>query len=590
MSDFHEVLFPVDISYRSGGGPKWKTAVFAIDSGFEARVSDWSSTRAEYDVSMGVRSAEQIEALTSFFMNRRGRAYGFRFKDWNDYTADDVVLGRGDYATTAFQISKTYENVNSHTGSTYTYVRPLKKIEWGSEVGIKINGATITKSPAADRYYSIDYDTGRLTLNEPMRGALYAGQTPSTPVDMITTAEGGTSHVWVKPNLSSSDVPYAPGKGWAFLFAYFNNSTTQKGLRKIDVAQGKEVAQRRAVEIGGPFTDYSGIICVDNDGFVYVNAGGGSNGQPIVKIDGSNLSYVASWGAVNNALDVLTTSSYPGASGCAALDGETFVHISLFNHVTLHQTSDCALVKRLFTAPGANASVCGAAPYRETGYAIASRSDDPDNRCSLHICYPAVTFEAMTWGGPNAQPRAAYYDQKTGGVLLFWEGEDGDPNNRTDAWAGLWHEDKGGFVWRRRMPNFLWHVGLAGSYAGNPLNGEMVWGYTASYFGSRVWRIDTKTGEVSSRALAVSGDYQAYDPDRKVMLLFNNGSERIVNTDVQGVSRAAPEVLDMSHVEFHVGVRFDVDHLDIKHEFWTYRSWESIPLVEVRNWDDLEVD
>lgn len=590
MSDFHEVLFPVDISYRSGGGPKWKTAVFTVDSGFEARISDWSSTRAEYDVSMGVRSAEQIEALTSFFMNRRGRAYGFRFKDWNDHTADNVVLGRGDYATTRFQIRKTYENVNSHNGATFTFDRPLKKIEWGSETGVKIDGLTITKSTQADRFYSLDYNTGMVTLNEPMRGALYAGQTPSTLVDMITVAEGGTSQLWVSPTLRPYTVTYQPNKAWAVLFANFANSSSVKGLRKIDVAQGKEVAQARASTIGGPFTDYSGIICVDRDGFIYVNAGGSSNGQPIVKVDGANLSYVTSWGAVNNALDVLTTSSYPGVPGCASLNGETFVHIGLFNDVTLHQTSNCAAIKKFFTAPGPTASVCPAAPYRENGYAIASRSEDPDNRCSLRICYPQVSFEAMTWGGPTSEVRAAYYDQKTGGVLLFWEGEDGDPNARTDAWAGLWHEDKGGFVWRRRMPNFLWHIGSNGSCSAYPLKGEMVWGYTATYFGSRVWRIDTETGEVSSRALAVTGDSQAYDPDRKVMLLFNNGSERIVNTDVQGVARAASEVLDMSHVEFHVGVRFDVDHLDIKHEFWTYRSWESIPLVEVRNWDDLEVD
>jgi uncharacterized protein (TIGR02217 family) len=64
MSDFHEVLFPVDISYGSEGGPKWKTSVFQADSGFEARVSDWKSTRAEYDVSQGIKVQGQMDALT----------------------------------------------------------------------------------------------------------------------------------------------------------------------------------------------------------------------------------------------------------------------------------------------------------------------------------------------------------------------------------------------------------------------------------------------------------------------------------------------------------------------------------------------
>jgi uncharacterized protein (TIGR02217 family) len=132
MSDFHEVLFPVDISFGSTGGPKWKTSVFQADSGFEARVSDWKSTRAEYDVSQGIKVQGQMDVLTAFFYARRGRAYGFRFKDWNDYTADSLTLGLGDYATTSFQLVKTYQSTGPDAVS-HTYLRPLKKIAWGSE-------------------------------------------------------------------------------------------------------------------------------------------------------------------------------------------------------------------------------------------------------------------------------------------------------------------------------------------------------------------------------------------------------------------------------------------------------------------------
>ena len=61
-------------------------------------------------------------------------------------------------------------------------------------------------------------------------------------------------------------------------------------------------------------------------------------------------------------------------------------------------------------------------------------------------------------------------------------------------------------------------------------------------------------------------------------------------TNVDGVAFTPPEVLTLGWAEFHVCVRFDTDHLNMKHEFWTYRSWDSIPLVEVRDWSELEMD
>ena len=39
---------------------------------------------------------------------RRGKAYGFRFKDWTDYKATGQLLGTGDGAIKAFQLVKRY--------------------------------------------------------------------------------------------------------------------------------------------------------------------------------------------------------------------------------------------------------------------------------------------------------------------------------------------------------------------------------------------------------------------------------------------------------------------------------------------------
>jgi uncharacterized protein (TIGR02217 family) len=47
--------------------------------------------------------------MTGFhFRARRGKAYGFRFKDWTDYKATGELLSTGDDTATQFQLVKHY--------------------------------------------------------------------------------------------------------------------------------------------------------------------------------------------------------------------------------------------------------------------------------------------------------------------------------------------------------------------------------------------------------------------------------------------------------------------------------------------------
>src|SRR5690606_20868218 len=115
------VRFPDGIAYGSTGGPRFATTVIETASGHEQRNSQWAESRAEYDVGSGLRGDADLAALIAFFRARRGRAYGFRFKDWTDYrsgagivTAFDQALGVGDGATLAFQLQKTYESGGAH--------------------------------------------------------------------------------------------------------------------------------------------------------------------------------------------------------------------------------------------------------------------------------------------------------------------------------------------------------------------------------------------------------------------------------------------------------------------------------------------
>lgn len=103
---FAEVQFPSDISYGATGGPMFLTDVVATVSGHEQRNSKWSQARARYNVASGVKTETQWQALIAFFRARRGKAVGFRFKDWGDFKAvNQPLLSIGG---TQYQMVKQY--------------------------------------------------------------------------------------------------------------------------------------------------------------------------------------------------------------------------------------------------------------------------------------------------------------------------------------------------------------------------------------------------------------------------------------------------------------------------------------------------
>ncbi|ADZ72454.1 DUF2460 domain-containing protein [Polymorphum gilvum] len=108
MSGFHEVQFPPDISYGASGGPGYSTTVVTTVSGHERRNANWAAARGKWNVAHGLKKREQVAALIAFFRARKGRAYGFRFKDWTDYQAFAQVLGVGDGANKTFQLVRRY--------------------------------------------------------------------------------------------------------------------------------------------------------------------------------------------------------------------------------------------------------------------------------------------------------------------------------------------------------------------------------------------------------------------------------------------------------------------------------------------------
>jgi len=185
MTNFHETLFPLDISLNSEGGPMRRTDVVALVSGREERNSPWAGSRRSYNAGYGVKSLADIELVIAFFEARRGRLYGFRFRDPFDWkssplasapAATDQVIGTGDGARVQFQLIKIYESGGASAA------REIRKPAGGS-VTIAVDGAL--KAPSA---YSVDHATGLVTLDAPppQGASVTAGYLFDTPVRFDT--------------------------------------------------------------------------------------------------------------------------------------------------------------------------------------------------------------------------------------------------------------------------------------------------------------------------------------------------------------------------------------------------------------------
>lgn len=185
---FHEVRFPLATALKASGGPERRTDIVTTATGREERNQRWYESRRKYDVGSAVKSYAALTELLAFFEERRGRLYGFRFRDRLDWqsgppgagvTPADQVLGAGDGQTAAFQLAKTY-------GTTFApYVRRIAKPVTGS-VRVAVAGVEKTVGTHCD----VDATTGIVTFrpgNIPANGAaVTAGFAFDVPVRFDT--------------------------------------------------------------------------------------------------------------------------------------------------------------------------------------------------------------------------------------------------------------------------------------------------------------------------------------------------------------------------------------------------------------------
>lgn len=161
MADFHEVRFPVDVALGARGGPERRTDIVTLGSGLEHRNARWVNSRRRYDAGYGVRTLDALAAMVSFFEERRGRLYGFRWRDRLDDRScapsvnpgpTDQSLGTGDGSRANFQLVKTY-------GGTFEpWVRAIQKPVAGS-VRVAVNDVEISGGD-----FTVDVTSGIVTF------------------------------------------------------------------------------------------------------------------------------------------------------------------------------------------------------------------------------------------------------------------------------------------------------------------------------------------------------------------------------------------------------------------------------------------
>ncbi len=160
---FHEVRFQDNISRGARGGPERRTQIVELASGDEERNASWADSRRRYDVSYGIRRADDLATVVAFFEARNGRLHGFRFKDWADFkscapsstpSSSDQIIGTGNGTRTSFQLVKHYAS------GSQTWTRTITKPVAGS-VKVRRNATEATTG------WTVDTTSGIITFSAP---------------------------------------------------------------------------------------------------------------------------------------------------------------------------------------------------------------------------------------------------------------------------------------------------------------------------------------------------------------------------------------------------------------------------------------
>jgi uncharacterized protein (TIGR02217 family) len=192
---FDEIRFPDKVAYGASGGPVWNTNLVALVNGFEQRNQLLVNPRHRYNVATGIKQVDYYHDVLRFFLARRGRLRGFRFKDWADFSSStspkvavtpfDQAIGTG---VGPHQLVKAYADAIS------PWVRTIRKPVAGT---VRVGVAGVEALSGGGTPWSINTTTGVLTFTgTPPVGAITAGFEFDVPCRFDTDELDGNHENW----------------------------------------------------------------------------------------------------------------------------------------------------------------------------------------------------------------------------------------------------------------------------------------------------------------------------------------------------------------------------------------------------------
>ena len=169
--DFVEEKLELGYDYGAIGGMRFNTSIIKTGAKEEQRNVNWWLPLGRWQLGertlleSDLEEIKELEYLRGFHKERKGSKQGFRFKDWSDYKADNVI-GIGDRNQTQWQLIKIYSVDNQ---ASY---RPITKPVEGT-VKVYLDGLEAFTS------WSVDYSTGIITFDT----------APDNNVQIISTFE-----------------------------------------------------------------------------------------------------------------------------------------------------------------------------------------------------------------------------------------------------------------------------------------------------------------------------------------------------------------------------------------------------------------
>ena len=149
---FLEIRFPESIAFNFSSILEFNTTIIKSKNGYEQRNINWNTNKMKFNIINGIKTKAELDEVITFFRNVRGAGYGFRFKDWTDYQAENQYIGVGNGKTKEFQLIKSYR-----VSDNIVYYRKITKPVI-STVRVFINDIE-------SKDFNIDLTSGLITLN-----------------------------------------------------------------------------------------------------------------------------------------------------------------------------------------------------------------------------------------------------------------------------------------------------------------------------------------------------------------------------------------------------------------------------------------